>query len=302
METKLVYGKFNETAADAIAMVLFEDQPAPPDLSNAAQWIDELRTSGEFTGKPGELTVQHRPQGMAAKRLVFVGLGKLDKFSAAELRKAVGAAVRTLKQKGVKTLAWWIGGLNVNAPAFTALSAETIVEGALLGNYEPDVHKTSSDAKSLDEFHVVCAKEDASVDQAFERGKLLGECQNFARQMANEPANLMTPTKMADEAMAMAGRIGPRMPDPRRRAHAGAWGWASLLGVAQGSAEPPALIIIRYKPARADSKPIIWPWSAKASPSIPADLHQARRGHGKDEVRYVRRRGRAWAPCAPSLI
>jgi len=248
METTLVYEPLNQTAADAIAVVLFEDQPPPAELGFASGWLGELRTSGEFSGKPGELAILHQPQGLAAKRLAVVGGGKREKFSSAELRNTVGATVRTLKQKGVTRLAWWLGAWSANAANINAASAEAAVEGALLGNFEPDRHKTSSDSKSLEAFHVIADGKDAVIEHGFEQGRILAECQNFTRDLANEPANLMTPTVLADRAMAMAEEWGLECEvlDETRMKELG---MGSLLGVSQGSAEPPVLIIVRYHPA-----------------------------------------------------
>ena len=219
-----------------MVVLWFEDQPAPSELKIFSAWCDQLRASGEFTGKPGELAVQHLPQGLAAKRLAVAGGGKREKFDAPALRRAVGSVVRALKQKGVKKLAWLLADGD----------PEAAVEGAILGNFEPDRHKPSTDAKSLDAF-ILIAPETARA--AFERGKILGDSQNFTRELVNEPANLMTPLLLADRARAMAAEVGLEfevLDEPRMRQ----LGMGSLLGVAQGSAEPPALIVIRYKPAQ----------------------------------------------------
>src|SRR5580698_4695528 len=108
MESKLVSQAFDRVQADAIAVLVFEDEAAPAELAGVSAWMEELRTSGEFAGKTGELAVLHQAPGMAAKRLVVAGAGKRAAFDTASLRRAVGSAVRTLKQKGVKTLAWWL--------------------------------------------------------------------------------------------------------------------------------------------------------------------------------------------------
>src|SRR6266853_6747365 len=99
METNLIYQALNEVEADAVAVVVFEEGDG---ISVAKGWLDEMRTSGEFSGKPGEMAMLHQPQGLKAKRLIAVGGGKKDKFDAAALRKAVGTAVRAVKHKGVK--------------------------------------------------------------------------------------------------------------------------------------------------------------------------------------------------------
>jgi leucyl aminopeptidase len=238
METKLLYQSLERVEADAVAVMLFEDEAAPAELKPVATWLEELRASGECAGKPGELAVLHQPQGIKAKRIVVAGGGKRDKFDGAALRRAVAAVVREVKQKGVKTLAWWLDGRN----------AEAAVEGALLGNFEPDRHKPSSEAKSLQAFHVVAPANGAELERAFERGRVLAECQNFTRDLVNEPANLMTPTLLAERAGAMAAESGldcEVLDQDRMRQ----LGMGSLLGVAQGSAEPPALIVVRYRPA-----------------------------------------------------
>ena len=63
METKLVYQPFDKVEADAVAAVLFEDEAAPAELKFASAWLDELRASGEFTGKSDEMAVLHQPAG-----------------------------------------------------------------------------------------------------------------------------------------------------------------------------------------------------------------------------------------------
>jgi leucyl aminopeptidase len=238
MESTLISQAFDHVPADALATVVFLEETAPAELNSASSWLDELRSSGEFTGKPGELAVLHQPSGLAAKRLAVVGGGKRDAFDAAALRKAVSATVRALKQKGVKTLAWWREEADPAAA----------VEGAILGNFEPDVHKTSSkESKSLDTFSLIVRSLTSEVQASFERGKILAAAQNFTRDLANEPANLMTPTVMADRARAMCAEVGLEcevLDQDRMRQ----LGMGSLLGVAQGSAEPPALIIVRYRP------------------------------------------------------
>src|SRR5258708_28860422 len=158
MDTNLVAQPIGHVAADAVAIVLFEDEAVPAELAPAAAWLEELRASEELTGKSGEIAVQHLPQGFAAKRLVAVGGGKRAEFDARALRGAAGGAVRALKQKGVKRLAWWHAGGD----------AAAAVEGAILGNFEPDRNKPSSDAKPLESFTLVTAADSADVTQAFE--------------------------------------------------------------------------------------------------------------------------------------
>src|SRR5262249_37317648 len=121
----------------------------------------------------------------------------------------------------------------------------------ILGNFEPDRYKTSSDAKPLESFLVVVHS--SGSEAAFSRGRILAEAQNFTRTLVNEPANRLTPLLLADRARAMASEynIECEILDQDRMRQLG---MGSLLGVAQGSAEPPALIIVRYKPDKPKSQ------------------------------------------------
>ena len=201
----------------------------------------DLFDSGEIAGKPLELTLLHHAPGVRATRVLLVGAGKPEKFDAAEMRRLSGAAVRYLKAKSIKTVA-----LAVDADFAGDDFAAAAIEGALLGDFEPDRYKTGDDKKSLDAFAL--AADTPGLDAAVERGRVLGEAQNFARGLVNEPANRLTPLGMADAARKMAAEFGLECEVLDRDAME-KLGMGSLLGVAMGSAEPPVLIVLRYRPA-----------------------------------------------------
>jgi len=160
------------------------------------------------------------------------------------MRRAVGSIVRTWKQRGVKSLAW---SITSDAAVYTPFVAETIVEAAILGNYENDAHKTNKESKSLDSFTVVAAAPTPELEHRFHRGRIVAESQNFTRSLANEPANRLSPLALADRAGAMASEFGldcEVLDQDRMRQ----LGMGSLLGVAMGSENPPALIVVRYTP------------------------------------------------------
>ena len=93
----------------------------------------------------------------------------------------------------------------------------------------------------------------AELEDALARGRILAEAQNFTRGLVNEPANRLTPSKVAEAAQKMASEYQLEC-EVLEREQMEKLGMGALLGVAQGSAEPPALIAIRYRPARTESK------------------------------------------------
>jgi leucyl aminopeptidase len=247
MQIKLQSEPLEQIAADALAAVVFEDNDVfSIDAPSVKTWLADLKASGEFSGKSGESAVLYNPAGLAAKRVIVVGVGKFEKFDFAALRKIVGSTVRTWKQKGIQTLAW---SMKRAIAAAAPPAVEAAVEGAILGNHENDAHKTKKDSKSLQTFSIAAAP-GLQLEKNAERGRILGEAQNFTRELANEPANRLTPLILADRARAMSQEYGLScevLDEDRMRQ----LGMGSLLGVAMGSSAPPALIIVRYIPEAA---------------------------------------------------
>jgi leucyl aminopeptidase len=237
MDIRVEPKPLQDVECDAIVILGFEGEPPQ---GPASDQIKDLYNSGEFTGKSLEISVLHRPAGLKAKRLVLAGGGKHERFDSAELRKLSGAVLRLLKAKGVHSIAF-SPDASFRGPEF----ASAAVEGALLADQDADRYKTDpkKDEKHVDSFAVLGASE-----SAVDRGRTIGESQNFTRTLANEPSNVLTPMKLAERARAMAAQQGLEcevMDQDRMRQ----LGMGALLGVAQGSAEPPALIIVRYTPA-----------------------------------------------------
>jgi leucyl aminopeptidase len=239
MEIRLEPKQLAEVDSDAVVMVGFEG--APPEAS-AVDQTKELYDSGEFSGKALEIAILHRPAGLKAKRLVLAGGGKHEKFDPAELRKLTGAVVRSLKSKGIRTIT-----LALDEASRSDDFVASAVEGAVLADLENDRYKTDpkKNEKQVSSFAVL-----GGSQSAVDRGRILAEAQNFSRDLANEPANVLTPTLLAERAKQMAAEFGLEcevLDQDRMRQ----LGMGALLGVAQGSAEPPALIVIRYKPPSA---------------------------------------------------
>ncbi len=211
----------------------------------------ELIASGDVTAKNFEATWLHKPNGLKAKRLLLLGGGKANKFSGSELRKVAGAAVRSLKPRSLRSLAFVLPeGLSAQD------GARAVVEGAIVGNFDPDTYKSDRKDQNVESVTVVAAGDQAALQRALDEARTLGESQNFTRELVNEPSNRMTPTILANRAQAMAKEVGLKCEvygaDKLKALKMGAF-W----GVAQGSDEPPALIVMRYEPAGAPEKPVL---------------------------------------------
>jgi len=204
-----------------------------------------LAAGGELTGKPLEVLLLHFPEGMDAKRLLLVGAGKPDKFDIADLRKIAGSALRYLKSRGVKKFAY-LTREGERGPA----AAQAVVEGLTAGDFESDKYRT--DKKNNREIQSVSlagfdAGPGGALTAAIERGRVIAESQNFARDLINEPSNRLTPRMLAARAETMAKEMGLSVEilDERKISELK---MGALIGVAQGSVEPPRVIVVRYTP------------------------------------------------------
>ncbi|HEV2115129.1 MAG TPA: leucyl aminopeptidase, partial [Terriglobales bacterium] len=144
-------------------------------------------------------------------------------------------------------------------------AVKAVVEGAFVGNFDPDTYKSDRKDQSIEHLTVVAPgkQDEARLRRALEEGRIIGESQNFTRELVNEPSNRLTPTVLAERAEEMVREIAKTANGFRlsvethgankiRELKMGAF-WS----VAQGSDEPPALIIIKYEPEGAPQKPVL---------------------------------------------
>lgn len=252
-------GDITRWEGDAVVVNLFEGVTAPGGGTGAADAalggaVSALIADKEITGKLGESAVIHTLGKAPAKRVLVVGLGKREKFDADAARSASAAAARRLRQLGAKRAATiahgaGIGGLDAGE------SAQALAEGALLGLYEFKRYRNSQsgaegngEGKSLDELIILERDEHrvrALADGAA-KGSLLAECAMLARDLVNEPANVVTPERMAQAAAEVAREAGLGV-EILGREDMAIHKMGAMLAVAQGSANDPRLIVMDYR-------------------------------------------------------
>ena len=206
--------------------------------------LSSLAANGEITGKMLEILLLHFPEGLAAQKLLLVGAGKPDKFSTSDLRKIAGTALRHLKSRGVKKIVF-LAREGERDPS----AAQAVVEGLIVADFESDKYRTEKKKREIQSVGLAGfdAGLGADLTAAISQGHVIAESQNFARDLINEPSNKMTPRILAAhaEAMAKEAGLGIEILDERKIAELK---MGALIGVAQGSVEPPRVIVLRYEP------------------------------------------------------
>ncbi|MGD0729920.1 MAG: leucyl aminopeptidase [Terracidiphilus sp.] len=211
---------------------------------NAA--VAAVLDSGEYKAGANETLLIHAPTGLKARRLLIIGLGKLAAISVHGVRNASGTGVRFTKPRAIRGLVLALPESELLPPG---PCTRAIVEGAFVGDFDPDTYRSDRKDLSIQSFTLAAPgdSDKAALEAAFAEGVIVGESQNFARSLVNEPGNKLTPTILGQRAAEMAAEVGLQAEvystDKLHELKMGAF-WS----VSKGSEEPPALIVLRYEP------------------------------------------------------
>jgi leucyl aminopeptidase len=245
----------SSVATDLLLVPTFEGE-ALEDIAGVREAtgraIDNAVAAGEFRGKPYEVFLT-AVSGWGTPRLMLVGAGSRATFNTERLRKIATAGALSAKARRVKRIAFLLRG---ELPEAAAIQA--VAEGLMLAAYNGDFYKSGerSGPPPAEMVIVVKSGEQASLDAAARRGAVLGESCNIARDLCNEPPNVLTPAVLADRAAKIAKEAGLSV-DVIDEKGIAALNMGLLLGVGQGSAQPPRLVVIKHIPKGAPDAPVL---------------------------------------------
>ncbi len=230
-------GAPEETAADTRVVGLFEGEELPdPRL----QGLVEL---GE--AKPGfrKLAVAHEEApGGGQRRVLIAGLGSRDEFDPERARVVAAEAAARAKELGAVSLSW-------AAPQGGGVPG-ALVEGTVLRLYAFDRYKSKKSEEDGDRAEIESleiAGDLEEIERQLERARLAAEAANRARDLQNLPANVATPTFLAERAAEIAAQHDSLEVELLDRDAIAARGMGAFAAVAQGSHQEPRLIVLRYR-------------------------------------------------------
>ena len=247
MEFKIDREDLISTKSDVVLVGLFESEESESNFVNASDGhlnnnLTSLINEGEISGRFSKITLLHTLGLLASKRVLFVGLGKRAEYGITQVKNVIGEAARAINKINCRTV-------SIDVISFTGnlLEEETvtglITESFISGLYVYDRFKTEKVTCNIEKIAFHCEKSN-SRDVA--RGESIGYALNVVRDMANDPPNFLTPTKMSEIAVDIAESIPNMECDIFSRDKLTSLGMGAFLGVAQGSVESPKLIIMNY--------------------------------------------------------
>lgn len=227
--------------------------------------IDSALVSQEIQGKAYELFLTPIVKGWRATRIAFMGVGPASDVTLERIRRVATAAALAARQRRVARIAF-VHRLPASDTARgydTSDAVQVITEGLMLATFSGDQYKSKDrGGPPPDQMLVVVPPGDAgelstsALERAVERGRILGESSNLARELSNEPANILTPSVFAERGAAIAREAGLAVEvldeDEIARLNMGL-----LLGVSRGSAEPPRVLVMTHAPAGAPAGPVL---------------------------------------------
>jgi leucyl aminopeptidase len=233
-------------ASDALILPFCEGEGATPYKavdSLLDGLISKVFKSGEFEGKPDQLTVLHTINRIKPRRVVLLGIGKKDDLTNERLRQAGGRAFSQLYGIGCREIS--LSGRHILS---LGRSPAALVEGGLLSLYKLKRYKKEKDGSKGIKKVTLMAKPVKALSDSMRWIVATTTAVNFAKDLVNTPSNDMTPSVLAKTARSLSGgKVSVRVLE---RADTEREGMGAFLSVAKGSKEPPKFIVLKYNGGR----------------------------------------------------
>lgn len=251
MEVQVVAKPLEDVQAEVLVVTVFEDELNQIERLKSLDEkmsgkLAQVIESGEIKGKFREFTLLH-PENLGVKRILVMGLGKRKDFSLDRIRSIAANSSRYVRRINVREMAIHDFS-HLDVPPQDCGVA--VVEGVILGMYRFDKYKSQKKdpEKLLQKVKIVAGNESEveALSKSAITGKHLAESANFVRDLVNEPANHMTPTIFAAQAQQVAKDLGIQI-EILEKADLEKEGMGAYLAVAQGSDEPPKMVVMKYE-------------------------------------------------------
>lgn len=290
MEFSIKSGSPEKLRTGALVVGVFESRK----LGGAAAVLDaackgrigDIVGSGDMEGKSGSTLLLHALPGIAADRVLLVGLGKEKEFGLKEYREAMAVSVRALRETGAKDA---VSTLTELAPRKVgtagAMRQAALVTLDQLYRYDTHARNKKDESHALVALAFTVAKKSATsaASEALAQGEAIGHGVALARTLGNLPPNVCTPAHLAEQAIELGKKTGSITVTVLERADMQKLGMGSLLSVAAGTRQPPKFIAMEYRGGKKSEAPIVLVGKGITFDSGGISLKP---GEGMDEMKY----------------
>lgn len=251
MDFEIANGDVATLKTDCLVLAVGTDARYTPS-SNAANlassgYLQALIDSGDFSGKSGESQLLRSVPGIAASRVLLLGLGDTKEPKPNARKKLIQGAVTTIQKLGVTTLTFAIDSADEKEVDIYRETRQ-IVEWCSATLYQYDTTKSKkADPSKLEHIHILLAEDNTEVGEgALLDGVAIANGVSAARELGNLPGNICTPLYLADHALNLAAEFDSISAEILDEKQIEEMGMGALLAVGKGSVIPPRLIVLRY--------------------------------------------------------
>jgi leucyl aminopeptidase len=260
MEFSTRVGRPDTVKADAIVVGVHADG----DLTPTARALDTASggalkaavKSGDMTGKRGSLLMLRGLKGVAAPRVLLVGLGGKDDFAEKAYLDAVRASVKAfgsaVKDVAIAAADWQVRDRDVEwqARSLALAARETAFRSDELKS------KREPDGNGVDGVALLLAGRDAAAERGLQHGTAIANGMEVTKRLGNLPPNICTPAYLGEQARRIARewKLGVEVLETKQLE---ALKMGSFLAVSRGSTQPPRLIVMKYTGAGTKTAPIV---------------------------------------------
>lgn len=251
----------NQEKSDCLILGIFEDNSLTPigkTMNKATnQYLSKFLKADNFKGEQGKTTLLHHIPGLAADKLLLVGLGDKSKLTSLAFSKIIKSAFKAIKNLSIKSVTCYL-----NEIADKTLTQETCLKvGALTAQntlYTFENYKSKKNIPTINAIAFYLEKPSKEDKAALAQGQAIAEGMAFARNLGNEPGNVCTPSYLATQAQNLAKKHPKLTTKIINEAEMKKMGMGALLGVAQGSQQTPKLITMHYQGGKKTDKPYVF--------------------------------------------
>jgi leucyl aminopeptidase len=289
VEFSIKSGSPEKLRTGAVIVGVYESRkltPAAAAIDAASKGrITEIVSNGDMEGKAGSTLLLYKLPGVAAERVLLVGLGKEKEFGVREYRDAVAASVRALRETGAADA---VSTLPDEAPrksgAIWALRQATSIALDALYRYDTHARHKKDDSRALTAMAFTLPKKcsAAAAESALVQGAAIGHGLALTKTLGNLPPNVCTPTYLAEQAQEIGRKSGIAV-TVLERSDMQKLGMGSLLSVSNGSRQPPKFIAMEYRAGKKADAPVVLVGKGVTFDSGGISLKP---GEGMDEMKY----------------
>ena len=264
MEYSVKSGNPEKQRTACIVLGVFE----PRKLTATAEQFDKIADGfisnilrrGDLEGKLGQVLLLHHVPNALSDRVLLVGCGKERELGDTQYQSIISKAITTLNETGSMEAVCFLTELNVKGRD-SQWKVKQAVQASEESLYSFNQLKTKSEPERRPLrkliFNVPTRRELSEGEEAIKQGEAVARGVGLAKDLANLPGNICTPTNLAEQAIKLAEDNQKVTTSVLDEAELKEMGMGAFISVSQGSDEPGKLITIEYKGADADVKPIV---------------------------------------------